>query len=705
MLNFLKSKTAKVAVGFIVALAIVGAVKTAPAHAANYNFQTNLTVGMTNADVMTLQQFLNANGYTVSTSGAGSAGMESMYFGTKTKAALAAFQAAKGISPAAGYFGPITRGVINAMAMGGSMGTWPAGCTSASGYSSTTGMPCSGGSMNLPAGCTSTAGFSSTTGVSCSSNTTTTNTSGSEGYLADSALDSSGRVTTVYESESDKVVAGFRMTARLADQTVERVQVQMDQAGSGSANLAKYASSVSLWYGSTKVATMSVADASRNTSTDVYTFNFTGLSSKIMKDQIGRFYVSVNANGSIDTNDALQNWGVYFPTAFVRASSPNSVYQTYDLGSAQSVSVGATSFGASYAYNFNFGKFSTNGLKATIGLDTTNPAAGTVAVSTTAATNGVRLLTFTVKATNSDLHLRKIPIQISSTTANVSAIINTVYLMNGSNTVDTADGSAGVAIASSVITSGACTTSCGFFFSNLAAPYDLIPSGSTATFSIVVDLKSQTSGPFSDGDTLTASLANGDALLTANFSVQDANGDQLTAGSTYRVGSAVGNVQTLRVNGVNVVMGNETITPVTDQSGNTTQLTYVIPVSVTSFGNTLYLGQSVQLAAAATASNAFAYVFQNSSAPTTSDVAASVSATFSTSDATLEGNGFRLDSGTTKHFTLTVNLVAPTTNSNSYRVALKQIKTFTDSNLGAGASTQTLLPVEAFQTDYHFITS
>jgi len=84
----------------------------------SYNFTRNLTLGSTGEDVKALQQFLNANGYTVATSGAGSAGNESTYFGTLTKNALAKFQAAKNISPAVGYFGPITMSAIKSMGGG-----------------------------------------------------------------------------------------------------------------------------------------------------------------------------------------------------------------------------------------------------------------------------------------------------------------------------------------------------------------------------------------------------------------------------------------------------------------------------------------------------------------------------------------------------------------------------------------------------------
>lgn len=84
-------------------------------------FTRNLTVGSTGSDVKALQQWLNANGYTVAVSGAGSVGSETTYFGNATKAALAKFQAANGISPAVGYFGPITRAKV--VAMGGGTGT------------------------------------------------------------------------------------------------------------------------------------------------------------------------------------------------------------------------------------------------------------------------------------------------------------------------------------------------------------------------------------------------------------------------------------------------------------------------------------------------------------------------------------------------------------------------------------------------------
>lgn len=76
---------------------------------------------MSGPDVLMLQRYLNANGFALATSGPGSAGQETSYFGPKTKAALIAFQNAHateiltpaGLSAGTGFFGPNTIRFIN----------------------------------------------------------------------------------------------------------------------------------------------------------------------------------------------------------------------------------------------------------------------------------------------------------------------------------------------------------------------------------------------------------------------------------------------------------------------------------------------------------------------------------------------------------------------------------------------------------------
>jgi trimeric autotransporter adhesin len=74
----------------------------------------DLSVGSTGDDVKALQQFLNASGYTIAQSGVGSSGKETTTFGYATKAALAKFQSANGVS-CTGYLGSKTREVLSSL--------------------------------------------------------------------------------------------------------------------------------------------------------------------------------------------------------------------------------------------------------------------------------------------------------------------------------------------------------------------------------------------------------------------------------------------------------------------------------------------------------------------------------------------------------------------------------------------------------------
>ena len=72
----------------------------------------NLTVDSTGEDVRNLQRFLNNNGFPIAETGPGSQGQETTFFGELTRQALASYQEEVGISPANGFYGPITRARI-----------------------------------------------------------------------------------------------------------------------------------------------------------------------------------------------------------------------------------------------------------------------------------------------------------------------------------------------------------------------------------------------------------------------------------------------------------------------------------------------------------------------------------------------------------------------------------------------------------------
>lgn len=132
----------------------LSALSGTPVTTTGYQFNTNLTLNSKGTDVLNLQKALNFSADTqVALTGAGSPGNETSFFGVLTKQAVSKFQVKYGITPTAGYFGPITRAKLNTMS-GIVVVVPPAGTT-------------------LPAGCTSTVGWSPTTGVLCSTGGTT----------------------------------------------------------------------------------------------------------------------------------------------------------------------------------------------------------------------------------------------------------------------------------------------------------------------------------------------------------------------------------------------------------------------------------------------------------------------------------------------------------------------------------------------------
>ncbi len=82
-----------------------------------YSFNVNLQIGSTGSDVSALQKFLTSKGFTTEDTG---------YFGKDTFASLKSYQAGIGL-PATGFFGPLSRGLVNEYCNVSASISWVAG--------------------------------------------------------------------------------------------------------------------------------------------------------------------------------------------------------------------------------------------------------------------------------------------------------------------------------------------------------------------------------------------------------------------------------------------------------------------------------------------------------------------------------------------------------------------------------------------------
>lgn len=277
---------------------------------ASYDFgSTTLRVGSRGDYVKTLQTLVGASPV-------------DGVFGPMTAAKVKVWQAANGLT-ADGVFGPMSMAKAN-LGLGGTSTQYPAGCTSNTGYSSTTGQSCAV-VTTLPAGCTSTAGYSSTTGAKCDGSST----GGTTGVLGTSE----GDVVNIDEvsSKDSKLEEGksnelFAFTAEIeGDVSVDRVDFYLDStdAGAQSENADDYFKSASLLVNGTKVATVDVDNFSEDNygevssvvgDSDEYRIRFSGLN-KVFKDgDKPKFVLAFEANPSIDGTDLSETWGVELST-------------------------------------------------------------------------------------------------------------------------------------------------------------------------------------------------------------------------------------------------------------------------------------------------------------------------------------------------------------------------------------------------------
>jgi hypothetical protein len=477
---------------------------------ASYTFTRNLTIGSTGADVTALQNFLISNGNTIP---AGATG----YFGAQTRDALVAYQAAKGITPAAGYFGPITMASINANTV--VVTPTVAGCPAGAAFNSLTGAPC--GVVSTVPGCTAGALFSSTTGASCTTGGTTSGagitTPGAEGTITVSASNA-GLNSSVYEGDTAKVL-GIKVEAKSSDILVQRVKVGL---GNSTAIYNRVLDAIHIMDGSTVLASKDLNSSTVVLESGTYYVYITGLDVLVLKDTSKILTVAVDVKGVVDST--------YRPTTRT-ISVPASGVRGIDGAGIDQVSGGSVS----RTFSVSTDLVESASLKTSISAS--SPAATTVIASSGSLQNEadkVTTLVFRVKAERDDVLVNDITVS-ATTSAATADLVTTAYLYDGSTELDNS------AISN---TTGLAT------FSNLDL---LINKDSTKTLTIKLDIRNASSTAVTvitsvDGTLIDAENSMGDTVTSVTGSatgesmrVQKAGAVFTLVGTPTLVKSPIGN--------------------------------------------------------------------------------------------------------------------------------------------------------------------
>ena len=326
------------------------------------SFVANLTMGSKGADVTALQSWLISKGFSIP---AGATG----YFGAQSKAALAAYQASVGISPAVGYFGPVTRAKVNAL-----------GCATGSTTTTTT---------------------TSTVGLTGSGRLTNIST------LGDTTSD-------IKEGDGATQVLGVSVDAVNGDVAIQRLDVTLtaSSTGSQSANMDKYVSTVAVYLDGTKIGSMAASAGDKDGR--VWTYRFSNLNGVVKSGKTGNLYVKVTPLSSIGTSEDGKTVGAQLAANSLRAVAADGISDTY---------ISSTIYQA-----FTVSSVTAGTLTVTAAND--NPKASQIAVGSS-TTSGVTLLSFNAKAKNQAITINDLAIGLG-TSDSLTDVVSSVKLMKGS---------------------------------------------------------------------------------------------------------------------------------------------------------------------------------------------------------------------------------------------------------------------------------
>lgn len=612
-----------------------------PAATVSCNFTRNLTVGATGADVMELQKLLNSKGYTVATAGAGSAGMESQYFGPATKAAVAKMQEAfaaeiltpLGLTTGTGYFGASTRAKANTL-------------------------------------CATTPEVPEVPGDDDDDDTTPgdddddDNTlSGGEASLGDLTRASTPSSVEVSEGDEEVQVAGFKFDVDDADASLKRVYVSFEEtsAATNSVDPWDYFESVQIYVNDEMVAE-EAADDEDNwediSGSNRYEMRFTGLDEFLAADEEAEITVGVTMLNNVDGDDEDAVWSVTVPANGVRVTDGEGIDSTTPAAIAT-------------ARTFSLEAAGTDD-ELKIKTASSNPDSSVVKVDENDDTQDVTVLVMTLEAEGSDIEIREFPVLLTTSDNNIDDVVADVTFE--------VDGKVLGEMSSSDV--GTTTT---FEFDN---DEFVISKDDSVTVKVIVDLKD--SSDYAEGTTLEA-----DVDATRRQAIVAEGTDDLDANSTNDIsGTADGEVHQLLSEGIFAEVKSTDKSLVNEDTASADKATFEIVFDVTAFEEDFYVPFSATTTLGAGVRAGALFLVETDAGAQATTTGTTTYGLTNTSGAETSSNHWIIRDGDTETFELSVTY-NPAANG-TYRAQLTGVYYAT----GTAATLQlhTAAPAEDFET-------
>lgn len=491
-----------------------------------YTWTRDLNVGATGADVMKLQQFLNANADTrVAASGAGSVGAETEFYGPATAAAVSKMQVmyrADILTPAGlvnptGYFGPSTRAKANAL---------------------------------------------------CVTSTPTTPVDGEEEEEEEGSMDLSGEASldnfevedgesSIEEGDTDVVVAEVTVEFADGDASISRLDFMIvsDEAG---AEPWEAFETFSLWVDGEMVAEMDASDEDDYLDEDDGTFRFSGLDIVAMEDDELEILVGASVQNNLDDEELDGEWTV---TA-----------ESMRFFDADGVATTETS-GLDGESNFDIDVAGADE-EIDLSLASSNPDATDIVVDTDTDTNDVTIMVADIAAEDNDIELNKIVVLVETGTASTSAVVDEVRVVIDGESFDaeTVSDTAGLPTGNDSKMVTAAGTSTWYVF-DIDGDV-VIDEDDEVQMEVVVDFKDTDDGVrYANGTTIKASVTSVERGYWEAEGAEDLD-------STQFGGTAVGDTHTLVAEGILVpVDGFSSETDTLGQDDNIGEFTLEFEVS------------------------------------------------------------------------------------------------------------------------------